>query len=100
VPRSLPPASSRREAQELLYEFYEAMKDLGLAREADVSTIPAELRALGAAPGRLVLETALDTVVADWTGALAEQAGLAREAPGPRSGKAKKSKRPRKRKGG
>lgn len=99
VPRLTRPAASRRDAQEILYEFQLAMEDAGLAREAEVSALPPEMRALGSAPNHIVLETPMDGVLADWTRALAEQAGLAPGRPRPQggSGKRKQGKR-RKRK--
>ena len=74
IPRRIQPAPSRAAAEELLFDFSMAMRDAGLAREVPVEDAPPELRAFGAAPGRIVINMEADQVLGDWFQALGDQA--------------------------
>ena len=95
IPRKVRPAASRREANDLLFDFSMALREAGLARDLTPAALPSGLRELGAAAGHQLLELKLDNVLAEWYRALSEQAGLPGPGVAPVGSKKKKRKKRR-----
>jgi len=97
VPRHLPPAAGRDEAQRVLDEANEVLRAAGLAREMPEEEVPEEFRRPEGVESVQVLGYAVDEPVGEWLRALAEQALGKRRRGGPGGGASRRRARGKRR---